>query len=335
MSVILIAVHLVRGHVRQEGCGSGYDCTHSDKYGYGCASLFNESKMICCSAGQAGQNATSLFSEPPACVQCPAHGPCHLQPGQIPVCPYGKVTESGCVRAISDPPNTPSPPISTDPASTQSPPIWPDTFSVSFIETLNGSSAPYITQNSGRWFYDWPNRRSRFDHDKGHRNDFCVLSGLQGASYADCRLYFTSDLQLWIALPEKRTCCTLCKPNPHGFPATCSTMLPNWLANSSYKGQVKVGANECNWFSKPGAVATDNWYATPDEVPCQYREHYPHQGANIDNITDHLILFNRSTYSTGPIPNETFALPSYCNADCNFPEERNNQLRLISQLRNS
>ena len=199
------------------------------------------------------------------------------------------------------------------------PPIWPNTFSVEFVEQLNSTSPPYSTQNTGRWFYDWSGRQSRFDHDRGHRNDFCVLSGLAGASHSSCRLYFSSDEQMWVALPERKLCCSLCKPNPHGFPGTCSTLLPNWLQNSTYKGTVRVGANQCNWFSKPGAVAIDNWYATPDGKPCEYREHYVHPGSNIDNITDHHIMYDRASYNTSQIPSSIFKLPEYCSANCIFP----------------
>ena len=46
----------------EEGCGGGFTCTHSDKYGYGCAPTDGTSDMVCCSAGQE-------WDEPSPCVQ--------------------------------------------------------------------------------------------------------------------------------------------------------------------------------------------------------------------------------------------------------------------------
>jgi len=299
-AVVLLGASLslaITAALLQEGCGAGFTCIHDDSHGYGCAPLDKPQQMSCCSTGQ-GKQAN--------CVQCPTHGKCNLQPGQIPVCPYGNVTGEGCVRTSAAEPE---------------PPLWPDVFSVSFEEQLNGTSPPHSTRNTGRWYYDYAHRRSRFDHDKGHRNDFCVLSSLKGAESTSCRLYFTEDEQMWVALPDKELCCSLCKPNPHGFPETCSTLLPNWLQNSSFMGRVNIEGNDCEWFSKPGAVANDNWYATADGIPCEYREHYRKPGSNIDNITDHRIMFNRDTYSTEPIPHAIFALPEYCNANCTFPSQ--------------
>lgn len=202
------------------------------------------------------------------------------------------------------------------------PPIWPDGYSVEFIETLNSSSTPYSTRNTGRWFYDWTAKRSRFDHDFGQRNDFCQLA--LGMSPADekapsCRLYFTEKLEMWVAYPEQKDCCSLCWPNPHGFPAVCGSMRPDWLVHDSiYHGQVSIAGNSCSWWSKHGAVADDNWYVRADGVPCAYREHYRTSGANIDNITDHEIRFNASSYVVGRPSSHVFELPQYCNRNCTF-----------------
>ena len=46
----------------EEGCGGGFTCTHSDKYGYGCAPLDGTGDMVCCSAGQ-------QWDDPPPCIQ--------------------------------------------------------------------------------------------------------------------------------------------------------------------------------------------------------------------------------------------------------------------------
>lgn len=202
------------------------------------------------------------------------------------------------------------------------PPIWPDGFSVEFHEILNASSEPFSTTNTGRWFYDWAQRRSRFDHDAGQRNDFCQLAfGIspKHAQAPSCRLYFTERLEMWVSYPERRDCCSLCWPNPQGFPATCSSMRPDWLVqNSSCHGQVLVDGKSCAWWSKHGAVADDNWFVRPDGVPCAYKEHYRASGANIDNITDHEIRFDPSTYVVGRPDARLFDLPSYCNRNCSF-----------------
>lgn len=214
------------------------------------------------------------------------------------------------------------------------PPIWPDGFSVEFRETLNASSEPFSTTNTGRWYYDWAQRRSRFDHDVGQRNDFCQLAlGIspKHAEAPSCRLYFTERLEMWVSYPEHKDCCSLCWPNPRGFPAQCSSMRPDWLVqNSSYHGQELVGGSSCAWWSKRGAVADDNWYARADGVPCAYREHYRASGANIDNITDHEILFDPSTYMVGRPDAQVFDLPPYCNRNCSLrPLEPSGHLGLV------
>jgi len=203
------------------------------------------------------------------------------------------------------------------------PPVWPSGFSIEFSEQLNATSSPTSTVNTGRWLYDWANRRSRFDHDAGQRNDFCQLAlghTAVGEVAPACRLYFTEQLEMWVAYPDSKDCCSMCSPNPHGFPAVCSTLLPDWLAqNSTYRGQVTIDGQSCSWWSKPGAVADDNWYARADGTPCAYMEHYRASGANIDNITDHAIHFDAASYVVGSPPPADFVLPSYCNRNCSFP----------------
>eukprot|EP00931_Biecheleriopsis_adriatica_P029440 TRINITY_DN17478_c0_g1_i2.p1 TRINITY_DN17478_c0_g1~~TRINITY_DN17478_c0_g1_i2.p1 ORF type:complete len:207 (+),score=13.55 TRINITY_DN17478_c0_g1_i2:143-763(+) len=178
--------------------------------------------------------------------------------------------------------------------------------------------------NTGRWFYDWANRRSRFDHDAGQRNDFCQLAmGISGPEdkAPSCRLYFTERLEMWVAYPDQKDCCSMCWPNPHGFQAICGSLRPDWLAqNATYHGQVLLGGSSCAWWSEPGSVADDNWYVRADGVPCAYREHYRIRGANIDNITDHEIIFRADSYVLGPPNPQLFELPSYCSRNCSFRE---------------
>ena len=49
-----------------------------------------------------------------------------------------------------------------------------------------------------------------------------------------------------------------------------------------------------------------------------FREHYGSSGSNVDNITDHRILFDRNSYITKIPSQSVFSLPSYCNSNCTF-----------------
>ena len=198
------------------------------------------------------------------------------------------------------------------------PPSWDPTFTVTFIEQLNATTFPFSTSNRGSWFYDYPNRRARFDHNTGNRNDFCFLSGMNPSDpSAACSLYFTSSLEMFVAYPAAERCCSLCGKNNSQF--LCTPLKPTWLNGATYRGQVPIEGSNCSWWRKPGAVASDNWFASQNNTPCMYQEHYENTHANIDNITDHQIVFDQGSYDTRPPAASTFTLPPYCTAPCPHP----------------
>lgn len=52
-------------------------------------------------------------------------------------------------------------------------PVWPSTFQASFHEVIYLEDGTLWSENEGLWYYDFANRRARFDHLKGQKNNFC------------------------------------------------------------------------------------------------------------------------------------------------------------------
>jgi hypothetical protein len=192
--------------------------------------------------------------------------------------------------------------LSNQPARDPAPPTWPQTFSAAFVENIG--LAPNVS-NHGAWFYDDPNRRSRFDHGAGQLNNFCACA--DNTTNAACSLFFPPSGALWAHFPDSGSCCRVCEPG-----LGCSTLKPDWLAtNSSFVGEERHGGLDCLTWEKQGAVATDVWSQTAAGRACQYREHFPFgppQGV--------WHFLNFSEWSTLPPDPALFELPSSCLHDC-------------------
>ncbi|XP_066279610.1 uncharacterized protein [Branchiostoma lanceolatum] len=187
----------------------------------------------------------------------------------------------------------------------QRPPTWPATFSVSFQEEQH-ISVILISRNTGAWYYDFANRRARFDHSHGQLDFFCDGVGLRPRERrSECQLFFT-PLGMFVHFPRDQMCCRAC-----GATEGCGVLKPTWLTGATYLGNETIDGRTCHGWEIQGAAATDRWYQAEDGTPCQYWEKivYPPHAV-------HTITFNTTSYQLGPIPGSVFDVPKYCNVTC-------------------
>ena len=111
------------------------------------------------------------------------------------------------------------------------PPIWPDAFSVGSREYMykivNDTRVP-IGVNDAYWYYDWTNKRMRFDHDEGQEDNFCWMEIKEPVA---CQLIFDPSGVMFVNYPTKDYCCQIC---PKG--AYCTVIKPTWLSGATYDG---------------------------------------------------------------------------------------------------
>lgn len=198
-------------------------------------------------------------------------------------------------------------------ASDPTPRPWHSQWSMPFHEVLSIVGKPSIS-NEGAWYYDWANRRSRFDHLKGQKNNFCACAN--NATDSDCHLVFSDDKNMYVHFPTLNECCILCTAE-----IGCGTLVPTWMSdgNYTYKGSFEyANKTKCYRWSEPGAVATDMWASTLDDVdtPCQYKETF---GA----FATHTLNFYLDEFQIGPPDPKLFEVPSICNKKCanQFPAD--------------
>ncbi|GFN97475.1 hypothetical protein PoB_002398100 [Plakobranchus ocellatus] len=105
------------------------------------------------------------------------------------------------------------------PGIVPTPPTLPQAFSISFSEMLM-LSGEVLAKNNGTWYYDYANRRARFEHGQGQKNNFCAGQGL---SPKDPQGFATSIL-------KSSRCSDLCFDGPQA----CALMLKNKEAEWRY-----------------------------------------------------------------------------------------------------
>lgn len=211
-------------------------------------------------------------------------------------------------------------------SSDDTPPTWPNQFSILMAEetwstVLDNETIIPVGINTGGWYYDYTHKQMRFDHNKGHFDNFCLAAY---DSREDCRLYFVNTSVMYVDYPQSNECCQLCTVG-----AYCTVLEPNWLQDASYFGLNNVtlidgNVEICNEWGEQGAVAFDYWLQQglandKTAVPCEYWEDIYDHGHFI-----HTIKFDMNSYVIGP-PNQTiFQLPDYCNQMCQNPINETN-----------
>jgi hypothetical protein len=185
-------------------------------------------------------------------------------------------------------------------APTAPPPLAPS-FSIRFRETFTGFPAP---PTSGAWFYDFPRRLWRADHDAPQSNNFCACALNTTDS---CSLLFT-PAGLYVDYKDHpQNCCRLC-----GAAEGCTALSPSWLANGSLVGTTEDG---CSEYCEPGDEATADCMSFPPSgrnPPCKYLEHFSFGATTIT----HNLTFEAQTYVEGPQDPAHFAVRSQCAQPC-------------------
>ncbi len=204
-----------------------------------------------------------------------------------------------------------------------SPPPLPNAFSIRFNETFSGFPAPL--GGSGAWFYDYPSRRWRAEHDAPQVNNFCSCA--DNTTTASCALLFVPHGPpqspyaarggLFVDFPDAPSeCCWLCGPDEG-----CTPLTPTWLSGANF---TPAGRDEqgCNIFCAPGDQATADClsYSGGSSVPCLYTESF---AFGPGETVVHNLTFIRDTFHLGPPPPDAFHLRQECAKPCErlFPAQ--------------
>lgn len=187
------------------------------------------------------------------------------------------------------------------------PPIQPPAYSVFFTEVLHIFGQTF--DNNGYWFYDFLNGRMRYDHLRGHRDNFCYGQNLSDSDpHGPCTLLFTNHSYMYVYYPLAKNCCALC-----GEKDKCTVLKPTWLSNGTFTGKKTIQGSTCYGWITNGFDFRDELYVTDKNIPCQYTEN------SYDGDISHTITFNQSTYKVGQPNPELFEIPYYCNKKCPRP----------------
>ena len=89
--------------------------------------------------------------------------------------------------------------------SQPSDPVWPDKFQQTFNETFY---YPVIGTHytTGKFYYDWKNKRYRVDRANGRFDRYCGFNGVKFFQDTPCS-HIVVDGWRWMVYPEKKECC--------------------------------------------------------------------------------------------------------------------------------
>lgn len=195
-------------------------------------------------------------------------------------------------------------------------PKLPERFSADFQEVMYmfNESAPngigtLLGNATGSWKYDFSNSRWMYEHGGGGM--FSMFCAANDPARQRCKLYFVGHESMRVQYANG-TCCSLC-----AAAEGCSMLRPDYLTHGNFapslQPSIVVRGEKCIGWGRAGAVTTgDSWFETEDGTPCQYYEGFKTpRGLLMHNVT-----FLRETYSTAPISDDVFTLPSECSKLC-------------------
>jgi hypothetical protein len=191
--------------------------------------------------------------------------------------------------------------LSSAGAAPPTPPPLAPSFSVRFRETFTGFPAPPST---GAWYYSFPDRHWRVEHDAPNSNNFCSCALNTSDS---CALLFTPAGMYVDFRDHPHQCCRLC-----GAAEGCTVLSPTWLANGTLQSQP---VNGCREYCEPGDEATADCMSFPPSntnPPCAYMETFAFGGTTVT----HNLTFEPQTYAEGPQDAALFAVRSECQQPC-------------------
>lgn len=175
------------------------------------------------------------------------------------------------------------------------PPVWPEVFKQTFVESYSKTHVHI----SGTFYFDAKRDMMRLDRQDGIHEAVCgsVLPNVNTPCTQLIR-----DKKRYIVFPERRTCCMCCDA-AHG----CGTLKRDWLATAKYEGEESLSGEAFYKWSIPDGSETDLYYATKSEARIPRR---------LNSAGKQIQDFIMNTFTTDPISETVFTLPSYCNSTC-------------------
>jgi len=173
--------------------------------------------------------------------------------------------------------------------SAPTPPVWPNAWSQKFTET---TKIVFTYSTNGSFYYDWTNIRYRVDRQNGYIDRYC---GSVKYDETPCSHLVLNGYR-YLIFPELPYCC-MCCTDADG----CGVVMPDWLNNATYLGQVDLNGTTCDKWQKDG-LQTNYWYQTEAGVPCE-----------LDEVPNDYIYWEEDTYVIGEPDPSLFVLPSYCS----------------------
>ncbi|KNC53032.1 uncharacterized protein AMSG_09324 [Thecamonas trahens ATCC 50062] len=182
-----------------------------------------------------------------------------------------------------------------------SPPVWPGTFTIAFNET---ASIPHIIsgQTTGVMYYDAAHGRSLVTRVNGKYDRYC--GSVEIARNTPCNhlvVPSASGQQVrYLDFPERKYCCQCCT-QAQG----CGVVSPDWMANATFEGETTYGGyNTYEWNAK--GLQANLYYETVDgSIPVR-----------LNQVPDDVQDFDPTTWSTAPLDDSLFDVPSYCGGKC-------------------
>jgi hypothetical protein len=187
------------------------------------------------------------------------------------------------------------------------PPVWPERFEQTFNETF---SYPLLGSSSttGKFFYDWKNRRYRIDRANGKWDRYC--GPVYPLSNTPCS-HIVVDGKRYLYYPEKNYCCYCCDSS-HG----CGILRPDWLSSAAYLGTVQENGVEYQKWDMQG-LQHNYFFSTNDGRRVMRRiVQEPNDVQEFDvesfvgDISDEAVL----TLPSQCNPNKTCPFATFCSA---------------------
>lgn len=197
-------------------------------------------------------------------------------------------------------------------------PSLPSSFSVSFVETVQGMDFPVPVSTNGTWYYDFDNGFARMDRNDGSNDRFCsngnnlmTRKGKQVGSKSNAAFCSLLNRDGWryILQPMQLRCCKCCNVS-----SGCGILKPDWLVSSkaTFNSTVSNFTNgawtgPANIFQTQGVVQ-ENFYVerASDHVPLQIYE------APAPFVQYDLLDFDPKTFQAGSQDKSLFEFPFYC-----------------------
>jgi len=182
------------------------------------------------------------------------------------------------------------------------PPVWPNQFEQTFNETFTypvlGSSS-----TSGKFFYDFLNKRYRVDRLDGKWDRYC------GTAYwfrsTPCS-QIVVDSKRYLYYPEKNYCCYCCNSTQG-----CGLLKPDWLTGATFIGYESDAAGNSyeKWDQK--GLQDNFYYSTNDDKRVMWK---------LDQEPNDIQTFDVASLYLGISDPKALELPQECVAadNCQF-----------------